>query len=127
KDAPSFTPEWVERFPVPRRAGGPDIQYILINNTATIAWTANIAAIELHPFLHKAPGITSPASVVFDLDPGTGADIFSCIEVAFLLRKVFERLQLQSFPKVSGSKGIQLYVPLNTPASYGITQPFARS
>ena len=127
KDAPSFTPDWVETFPVPRHAGGPDIHYILINNRATLAWTANIAALELHPFLHRKPELGRPTSVVFDLDPGAGADILKCIEVALLLRKIFERLDLKSFPKVSGSKGIQLYVPLNTPVSYEVTQPFART
>jgi bifunctional non-homologous end joining protein LigD len=127
KDAPSFTPEWVERFPVPRHGGGPEINYILANNTATLAWAANVAALELHPFLHRAPDLNTPTSVVFDLDPGEGADILTCIEVALQLSGVFDRLGLQLFPKVSGSKGLQVYLPLNTRASYEITQPFARS
>jgi bifunctional non-homologous end joining protein LigD len=127
KDAPSFTPEWVETFPVPRRAGGPDINYILIQNTATLAWAANAAALELHPFLHRVPEITSPTSVVFDLDPGEGADIRQCIEVALEIKIVTEHLGLKLFPKVSGSKGLQLYVSLNRASSYDITQPFARS
>src|SRR3954468_21906093 len=66
KDAPSFTPEWVRRYPVPRHAGGPDIQYILVENTATLAWLANAATLELHPFLHQVPEITRPTSIVFD-------------------------------------------------------------
>jgi bifunctional non-homologous end joining protein LigD len=127
KDAPSFTPEWVETFPVPRHAGGPDINYILIQNAATLAWAANAAALELHPFLHRVPAITSPTFIVFDLDPGSGADILQCIEIALLLKKVMEELGLKLLPKVSGSKGLQLYLPLNTPATYEITQPFARS
>jgi bifunctional non-homologous end joining protein LigD len=127
KDAPSFTPEWVETFPVPRRAGGPDINYILIQNAATLAWLANAAALELHPFLHRVPNIASPTSVVFDLDPGEGADIRKCIEVALEIKTVIEHLGLRLFPKVSGSKGLQLYVPLNRLSSYDITQPFARS
>lgn len=102
KDVPSFTPEWVETFPVPRHAGGPDINYILIQNTATLAWAANAAALELHPFLHRVPEIASPTEIVFDLDPGTGADIRQCIEVAFLLRRVIEQPGLKLFPKVSG-------------------------
>src|SRR5205823_3617074 len=65
KDAPGFTPEWVERFPVPRHAGGPDIDYIVINERATLAWTANVAALELHPFLHRKPDIMTPTSIVF--------------------------------------------------------------
>ena len=127
KDAPSFTPDWVQTFAVPRRTGGPDINYVLIQGAATLVWTANAAALELHPFLHRTPEITTPTSIVFDLDPGTGADILQCIEVAFLLKKVIAQLGLKLFPKVSGSKGIQLYVPLNTPSSYEVTQPFARS
>src|SRR5277367_7088881 len=75
KDAPKFTPDWVETFPVPRRAGGKPIRYILINNLATLVWCANLADLELHPFLHRVPKIDRPTSVVFDLDPGEGSDV----------------------------------------------------
>jgi bifunctional non-homologous end joining protein LigD len=127
KDAPSFTPAWVKTFPVPRREGGPDIDYILINDRATLAWSANIAALELHPFLHRVPRLERPTHLVFDLDPGEGAGLVECIEVVFFLRDVLAKLRLKSFPKVSGSKGIQLYVPLNTPVSYEATQLFAKT
>ena len=127
KDAPSFTPEWVKTFPVPRREAGPDINYILINDRATLAWTANIAALELHPFLHRVPHLDRPTHAVFDLDPGEGAGLGECIEVVFLLRDVLTKLRLKSFPKVSGSKGIQLYLPLNTRTSYDATQLFAKA
>ncbi len=127
KDAPGFAPDWVKTFPVPRRAGGPDIRYIVINDLATLVWCANAASLELHPFLHRAPELDQPNSVVFDLDPGEGADILTCADVAFLLKDALARLGLQSFPKVSGSKGIQVYVPLNTPVTYAATQPFARA
>ncbi|HEX4667594.1 MAG TPA: non-homologous end-joining DNA ligase [Chthoniobacterales bacterium] len=127
KDAPAYAPEWVNSFPVPRREGGPDINYILINDVATLAWCANISALELHPFLHRVPRIEVPSHVVFDLDPGEGADLRNCIKVAFLLREVLRKLRLKSFPKVSGSKGLQLYVPLNTATNYEATQAFART
>ena len=127
KDAPGYTPDWVKTFPVPRREGGPDINYVLINDRATLAWTASIAALELHPFLHRVPHLDCPTHVVFDLDPGEGAGLGECIEVVFLLRDVLTKLRLKSFPKVSGSKGLQLYVPLNTPTSYGATQLFAKT
>src|SRR6266513_1084843 len=125
KDAPGFTPDWVNTFPVPRREGGPDINYILIDDVATLTWAANMATLELHPFLHRVPKIQQPTHVVFDLDPGEGANIFNCAEVAFLLRDVLGKLRLRAFAKVSGSKGIQVYVPLNTEATYAATQPFA--
>lgn len=127
KDAPGYTPEWIRTFPVPRREGGPDINYILINDRATLAWTANAAALELHPFLHRIPGLDLPTHVVFDLDPGEGAALPECIEVALILRDILAKLKLKSFPKVSGSKGLQLYVPLNTPTSYNSTQLFAKT
>ena len=127
KDAPGFTPDWVKTFPVPRREGGPDINYILINDSRTLQWAANIAALELHPFLHRVPELDRPTSIVFDLDPGEGSTILQCAEVAFLLRQVLTKLHLKSFPKVSGSKGIQVYVPLNMALSYGATQPLARA
>ncbi len=128
KDTPGFAPEWVKTFPVPRRdVSRPPIQYILINDAATLVWAASIAALELHPFLHKAPAIDSPTVAAFDLDPGEGADILNCADVAFLLRDVLQGLGLKSFPKVSGSKGVQVYVPLNTPVTYAATQPFAQA
>lgn len=127
KDAPGYKPEWVKTFPVPRKAGGPDIQYILINDLATLVWCANIASLELHPFLHCVPELETPRSVVFDLDPGEGRNVLDCARVAFLVKEVLDNLKLSSFPKVSGSKGLQLYVPLNTPVTYEVTRPFARA
>src|SRR5438105_5812662 len=127
KDAPGFTPRWIKTFPVPRREGGPDINYILINDVRALTWAANMAALELHPFLHRVPHIERPTHIVFDLDPGEETNILQCAEVAFLLRDVLTKLRLKSFAKVSGSKGIQLYVPLNTPITYDATQPFAHA
>src|SRR4029077_3971368 len=127
KNAPRFTPDWVQTAPVPRREGGKDISYILINDLPTLVWCANLASLELHPFLHLAANLDSPTSIVFDLDPGEGATLAYCAEVAFLLRDILEQAGLQSFAKVSGSKGIQVYAPLNTPASYGTTREFAHS
>jgi bifunctional non-homologous end joining protein LigD len=127
KDAPRFTPDWVATVPVPRRAGGAPIRYILINDRPTLVWCANLASLELHPFLHRAKALDRPTSMVFDLDPGPGTTILTCAKVAFWLREMLERLGLQSFVKLSGSKGVQLYVPLNTAVTYARTQPVAHS
>jgi bifunctional non-homologous end joining protein LigD len=127
KDAPSFTPDWVQRFAVPRRGRKGEIHYILINDLPTLVWVANIAAIELHPFLHRVPHIDRPTAVVFDFDPGPGTDILTCVRAAMLVRDLLSELKLRSFAKVSGSKGLQLYVPLNTDVSYSVTQPFAKA
>ena len=127
KDAPKFTPDWVETFNVPRKAGGKPIRYVLINNLATLVWCANLAALELHPFLHRSPKIDRPTSIVFDLDPGEGSDILDCARVAFLLKDMFDTWHLEAFVKVSGSRGLQVYLPLNTPVTYEQTRPFAQS
>jgi bifunctional non-homologous end joining protein LigD len=127
KDAPSFTPKWVKTFPVPRVGGGPMINYILINDLPTLIWSANTANLEIHPFLHTVRGLDRPTSVVFDLDPGDGADILKSCEVAFLVKELLERMNLTCLAKVSGSKGIHLHVPLNTSSTYEVTQPFAQT
>ncbi|HEX9982438.1 MAG TPA: non-homologous end-joining DNA ligase [Thermoanaerobaculia bacterium] len=126
KDAPSFTPSWVKRFPVPRRGGESDIDYILVNDVRTLKWIASVGGVELHPFLHRVPKIDEATHIVFDLDPGEGAGLPECCEVALLLRETLQELQLESHAKVSGSKGLQLYVPLGRGVSHDVTQPLAR-
>jgi bifunctional non-homologous end joining protein LigD len=127
KNAPSFAPDWLETFAVNRRHEAGKVNYILINSAAALAWCANIAAVELHPFLHRTNQPAQPTHVVFDLDPGEGADIRTCAKVAFLVKAITDRLGLEVFPKVSGSKGLQLYVPLNTATTYAATSAFAKS
>jgi bifunctional non-homologous end joining protein LigD len=127
KNAPRFTPGWVRTFAVPRQRSGGEINYILIENRATLLWCANLAAVELHPFLHRVPAIDRPTSLAFDFDPGEGADLLTCIEVAFRVKELLDSLGLEAFPKVTGSKGLQLYVPLNASVSYATTGPFAKA
>ncbi len=124
KDAPGFTPEWVPRFAVPRRGKGEEpIHYIVINDLRTLRWVVEVGGIEIHPFLHQIPRVDLATHIAFDLDPGEGADIVHCARVALLLR---DALQYESFAKVSGSKGTQVYVPLKEPMPHTATEPFAR-
>ena len=125
KQCPSYHPEWVKTARVPKLDGG-EVNYCVINNVQSLAWAANLADLELHTFLHKALAINRPTAMVFDLDPGPPADILSCCEVALRLKAVLDQLGLESFPKTSGSKGLQIYVPLNTPVTYAQTGAFAR-
>ena len=126
KNAPRHTPDWVATTIVPKSEGG-EIHYLMINDPNTLAWCANNAAIEMHPFLHRAEDLRTPTHIAFDLDPGEGADLLTCVEVGFLVREVLGKLGLEAFPKVSGSKGLQLYVPLNTPVTYDSVTPFAKA
>jgi bifunctional non-homologous end joining protein LigD len=127
KDAPAFTPAWVKTVPVPRReTPGPDIRYIIINDLPTLVWVANLATLELHPFLHRASKLNRPTAMVFDCDPGEGANILDSARVALMLREMLQELGLDSYVKVSGSKGVQVYVPLNSRVTYDETQPLAQ-
>ena len=126
KQAPAHRPEWVKTAALP--AGGKKIDYILADDLPTLVWLANLAALELHVPLARADRIERPTAVVFDLDPGEPAGIVECCRVAVLLRGVFEGIGLQSFAKTSGSKGIQVYIPLNDERiTYERTKPFAKT
>ena len=108
KNCPSHAPEWV------RKARVDKIDYCVCDDLATLVWLANLADLELHPSLSLVDDINRPTVMAFDLDPGPPAGLAECCEVAFILRDALEQVGLQSFPKTSGSKGIQVYVPLNT-------------
>ena len=104
------------------------IDYIQAGDLATLVWLANSAAIELHAPLARASAPERPTALVFDLDPGAPASIVECCHVASLLAGMFENLAMMSCAKTSGSKGLQVYVPLNVPdVTFDDTKPFARA
>ncbi len=127
KDAPKYTPAWIHTTDVPRQTGGKPIRYICVDDLPTLVWCANMASLELHPFLHRAGHLDQPDAMVFDLDPGEGTTLVTCAEIGFSLQDLLKRNGLQCFPKVSGSKGLQIYVPLNTKVTYERTRSFAQS
>ena len=98
-----------------------------IDDLPTLLEFANKAAIELHPVLALAEAPERPTFLVFDLDPGPPAGIDLCCKVALALRGMFSELELESFAKTSGGKGMQVYVPLNTDVTYEQTKPFAKA
>jgi len=112
KRCPSHAPEWVRREQVEK------IVYCVCDDLPTLVWLANLADLELHPSLSLVDDINRPTAMAFDLDPGPGAGLPECCEVALILREALTQLSLDSFPKTSGSKGIQVYVPLNTGVDY---------
>jgi bifunctional non-homologous end joining protein LigD len=122
KNAPSHRPDWVETA----RVG--DIDYVVCNDEATLVWLANLADLELHTSLALASESERPTLVAFDLDPGAPATVVECCQVALLLRGMFEGLGLECFAKTSGSKGMQVYVPLNTPdVTFAQTKSFSKA
>lgn len=126
RQCPGHRPAWIKTTKVPKTEGG-EVNYCVINSLAALIWAVNLADLELHTFLHRAPKIERPAAVAFDLDPGAPADIVDCCRVGLWLKEIFDSLKLKSFPKTSGSKGLQVYVPLNTATTYERTKEFAQA
>jgi len=127
KRCPKHRPDWVKTAPIWSGRNEGEIDYCLCNDRATLIWLAQLAALELHPSLSLATEIERPTVLAFDLDPGAPADILDCCRVGLRLRELFDGLDLESFPKTSGSKGLQIYVPLNKKATYDETKPFAHA
>jgi bifunctional non-homologous end joining protein LigD len=127
KHCPSHRPPWVDTTSVVSHDKKTTVDYCLANDLPSVIWVAQLASIELHTSLARAVDYQCPTMVVFDLDPGLPAHIVDCAQVALWLRELFDDLGLEAFPKTSGSKGLQVYVPLNTPTSYEKTKPFAHA
>jgi bifunctional non-homologous end joining protein LigD len=111
KQCPSHRPDWVRSEPV--ELSSKTIHFCICDDLPTLVWLANLADLELHPSLSKVPEVERPTLMAFDLDPGQGTGLAECCEVALILRDALGDLGLECFPKTSGSKGIQVYVPLN--------------
>ena len=127
KQCPSHRPKWMKTTKVPSKREEGHIDYCVLNGLPALVWAANLADLELHTFLHRAPAITRPTMLAFDLDPGAPADIVQCCEVGLWVKALFDELGLESFPKTSGSKGLQVFVPLNTATTYDKTKAFAHA
>lgn len=127
KQCPSYRPKWVKTTSVWSEGNQRDVHYCVANDLPTLVWAANLADLELHTSLSVQRNIERPTMLVFDLDPGPPADIVQCAQVALWLRDLLAELKLKSFAKTSGSKGMQIYAPLNTPTTYDKTKPFAHA
>ena len=126
KRCPSHRPEWVHTAEVWSDRNRGVVPYCVVDDLPTLVWVANLASLELHTSLSLGERIERPTAVVFDLDPGPGVDIVGCCRVGLRLQALFDRMGLQSVAKTSGSKGLQVYIPLNTEVGYeGGTKDFA--
>jgi len=125
KNCPSHRPDWVQTTRVWSEGNNRWMDYCLIDDLATLVWAANLADLELHTSLSLGKNVLQPSFLVFDLDPGAPANIVQCCQVGVWVRDIFSSVGLQSFAKTSGSKGLQIYIPLNTAVSYDQTKPFA--
>lgn len=127
KRCPSHRPPWTQTADIPQRHGEL-MRVCLVNDLETLIWVANLATLELHVPLARATAPHTPDSVVFDLDPGEGADVMDCARVALILRDLFARLELVSYVKTSGQKGLHVYVSLNNPkTTFDDTRTFSKA
>jgi len=127
KQAPSHRPPWVTTTAIYSDSNHRDIDYVVVDSLATLVWVANLADLELHTTMAYAKTPQQPTMVVFDLDPGAPAALRECCRVGLLVRDLLAGEGLEAYPKVSGSKGLQVYVPVNRPTTYDVTTPFAKS
>jgi bifunctional non-homologous end joining protein LigD len=131
KECPKHRPDWVHTVRIDTAGSTKDrthVNFCVVDDLATLVWTANLADLELHTSLSPADDMEHPSTVAFDLDPGPGTSIVECCQIALWLRDMFGDLGLEGFPKTSGSKGLQVYMPLNNAKStYDDTKPFARA
>jgi bifunctional non-homologous end joining protein LigD len=127
KRCPKHRPKWVKTARVEAGPRAGKIDFCVCDSLPTLVWMAQLAAIELHPSLSLSRAPKRPTVLAFDLDPGPPADIVECCRVGLRLREMFAHFGVESFPKTSGSKGLQIYVPLNGRASYEATKPFAKA
>src|SRR5436305_633638 len=127
KNCPSHRPKWVQTAKVWSEGNERTMHYCLANDLPTLVWAANLADLELHTSLSRKEKIERPTMMVFDLDPGAPADIVQCCHVGLWLRDLLAKMKLKSFAKTSGSKGLQVYVPLNTSVTFDQTKDLSRS
>jgi bifunctional non-homologous end joining protein LigD len=127
KNCPSHRPKWVKTATVWSEGNQRNMDYCLAQDLPTLVWAANLADIELHTSLSRKNDVARPAMMVFDLDPGAPADIVQCCQVGLWLREILAAMKLKSWAKTSGSKGLQVYVPLNTPVTYDETKALSHA
>jgi bifunctional non-homologous end joining protein LigD len=127
KNCPSHRPKWVQTAQVWSESNERMMNYCLAQDLPTLVWAANLADLELHTSLSRKDKIKRPTMMVFDLDPGLPADIVQCCQVGLWLRDLLDKMKLKSFAKTSGSKGLQVYVPLNTAVTYDQTKDLSRA
>jgi bifunctional non-homologous end joining protein LigD len=127
KNCPSHRPKWVQTATVWSEGNQRHMQYCLAQDLPTLVWAANLADIELHTSLSRKKEVARPTMMVFDLDPGPPADIVQCCQVGLWLREILDAMKLKSWAKTSGSKGLQVYVPLNSPVTYDETKALSHA
>ena len=126
KQVPSHTPEWIERWTNPDADPGESTEYVVASEMATLVWLANHAAVELHPWTSRRPDVTHPTYALMDLDPGSATSWDELLTLARLHRSALEHLGVRGYPKTSGRRGIQIWIPIETGPTFDETRAWVR-
>lgn len=133
KNSPSHTPDWIRTVVLPTPGSSRNLETLrfpFIDDTASLIWAANLAALELHvPQWKVGPrgAVHNPDRLVIDLDPGPPANLAECAQVALLIRDRLAEDDLSAIPVSSGSKGLQLYVALSGAPEAGRVSGYAKA
>lgn len=127
KNCPAHRPPWVQTAPIWSEGNKRVMDYCLANDLPTLVWAANLADLEIHTSLARSKEPGRPTVLVFDLDPGPPADIVQCCQVGIWLREILLTDGLECYAKTSGSKGLQVYAPLNTRVTFDSTKTYAKN
>lgn len=126
KNAPAYLPAWIRTFSWYSEDSQRDIRFIVAEEPAALAWLANQACIELHPWLSSIASIDYPDFVVIDLDPSPGSRYQDVVDIALVAKELLDNLELRSYPKTSGSEGLHIYIPIEARYTYEQIRKFAQ-
>jgi bifunctional non-homologous end joining protein LigD len=126
KQAPAYAPDWIERWTNPDADEGETTEYLVVAETAALVWLANHAAVELHPWTSTRPDVERPTYALIDLDPGTDTTWDELLVLARLHRTALEHLGVRGYPKTTGRRGIQVWIPIEPGPSFDETRAWVK-
>ena len=122
KAAPAHAPDWIPRWRNEEAGAGEAKDYLVLDSPAALAWAANFGAIELHPWTSTSRHPHQPTWAMIDIDPGESTTFDDVLVLARLHRTALEHVGVRSMPKVTGKRGIQVWVPVSDGPSFEETR-----
>jgi bifunctional non-homologous end joining protein LigD len=127
KAVPGHAPDWLRRWRNEAADPGETELYLVVDSPAAMAWVANYGAIEIHPWTSTVRDANRPTWAMIDIDPGTDASFDDVLVLARLHRTALEHLGVEAMPKVTGKRGIQIWVPVADRYSFDDTRAWVEA
>ena len=127
KQIPSYTPEWIKRWDYPEAGSSESHTYIVPDQVATLAWLANHATIDLHPWTSRTGAYRNPTYALIDIDPGVKTTWDDVLTLARLYKAALDHLKVKGWPKVTGKRGIQVWIPIKPVYTYPETSAWVEA